>query len=47
MREEVPRECAGSMLNEGRGVEPPTLPTDRRTHCLDIVGVVVMQIGCG
>lgn len=45
MREEVPREGAGSMLNKERGVEPPSLPIDRRTHRLDIIVVIVTQIG--
>jgi len=46
MREEIPRKGACSMLNEERGVELPSLPIDRRTHSLDIVIVVVTQIGC-
>jgi hypothetical protein len=45
MREEIPRKLAFAMLNKERGVEPPLLLIDRSTHRLDIVVVIVTEIG--
>lgn len=45
MREEIPRKLAFAMLNKERSVEPPLLLIGRSTHRLDIVVVIVTEIG--